>query len=47
MADEMKCLCGSMLQDTSIICPMHPEVRVKTQDEKIAFRLAWDSGVSK
>lgn len=37
------CQCGEMLTGAVDKCPLHPEVRLRTQDEKIAFRLAWDS----
>jgi hypothetical protein len=34
-----------MLQDTSIRCTMHPDVRVRTFDERMAFEQAFDARV--
>lgn len=36
------CHCGSMLQDNSIRCPIHPYVRVKTPFERMDFEREWD-----
>lgn len=44
-AKAPECLCGSMLQDPALRCPLHPGVRVRTFNERMDFEQAFDTRV--
>ena len=44
-AAAQKCVCGVMLRDKSIQCPVHPAVRPRTVRERIDFEQAFDKAL--
>lgn len=41
------CLCGEMLTGAVESCPRHPEVRLRTTEEKAAFARDFDARVTR
>lgn len=44
-AVAQECLCGAMLRDKAIQCPVHPGVRPRTVRERIDFEQAFDKAL--
>lgn len=40
-----KCRCGAMLRDKTVVCRVHPDVRLRTVRERIDFEQAFDKAL--
>lgn len=42
-----KCTCGELLRDPSSTCGLHPDVKVRTFDQRMDFEQAFDANIEK
>lgn len=45
LREQLVCSCGEKLGNPEIICDLHPNIKLRTREEKAAFATAWDERV--